>query len=221
MDALVFDFDGVIADSEHLHDEALRVVCEPLGFDWEGDAWVGWPDAEVFRELYRRRGERLSDRGLAELLERKTEAVLVQVRAGLYRVYPGSVELMRAAARVAKVGVCSAGLRGQIVPVLESFGALECVSTIVAYEDTPRSKPDPGPYLLAAERLGSRPGSSVAIEDSVRGVAAARGAGFRVVAVGHTTARERLGEATMFEPTIATLTVDRLMALVRAEDDGD
>ncbi len=153
MQAVVFDFDGVIVDSEILHDEALRAVCKPLGIEWRGHPWIGWPDADVLREVFTRRGEPLSESRLAELLRTKTQVVLQQVHDGLYTPYPGSIELIRAAAQTTKIGVCSAGLRDQITPVLEHLGVLQLMSALVAYEDTTRSKPDPQPYALAAERL--------------------------------------------------------------------
>lgn len=219
MDALVLDFDGVIVDSERLHDEALRVVCAPLGIGWEGHPWVGWPDAEVMHEVLARAGmiggtER--EARVRSLLEEKTSVVLEQVRRGRYEAYPGSVELIGSAAEVAKVGVCSAGLREQILPVLEQLGVLRHLSTVVAWEDTPRGKPDPAPYRLAAERLGVRPERCIAIEDSARGVASATGAGMTVVAVGHTTHKEALGQAHRFVESIGELTVEGLRALCSA-----
>ncbi len=216
MQAVVFDFDGVIVDSEILHDEALRAVCNPLGIDWEGHPWIGWPDAEVLREVFNRRGEPLPDARLAELLHAKTEVVLKQVHAGLYSPYPGSIELVRAAAAVAKVAVCSAGMRDQIIPVLEHLGVLSLLSTLIAYEDTTRSKPDPQPYALAATRLSANPARCIAIEDSPRGVSSARAAGFTVIAVGHTTPRESLTAAHQFAPSTASLSIATLQSLIAA-----
>lgn len=210
----------MIVDSEHLHDVALRAVCEPLGFSWSGDAWVGWPDAEVFAELYRRRGEPLSDAALASLLEVKTKVVLDQVQRDLYEPYPGVLELIRAASKEMPVLVCSAGLRGQIEPVLEKFGVRGCVRGIVAYEDTPRSKPDPAPYLLGAQRAGAEPRDCVAIEDSVRGVTSARAAGCVVVAVAHTTEAPKLAAAHRVVDTIGQLSVAQLRDLVQGVKGG-
>ncbi len=214
MQAVVFDFDGVIVDSEILHDEALRAVCRPLGIEWAGHPWIGWPDAEVLIEVMRRRGEPLSRVRLDELLRVKTEVVLEQVRAGLYVAYPGVIELIRSCAAVARVGVCSAGLREQIVPVLEHLGIGSLPAALVAYEDTEKSKPDPEPYVLAARRLEVDPGRSIAIEDSARGVASARAAGFRVVAVGHTSPREELGRAHHYAASAEGLSVAVLRSLL-------
>lgn len=213
MQAVVFDFDGVIVDSEILHNEALRAVCTPLGITWEGHPWVGWPDADVLQELHRRRNESLPESRLAELLREKTAVVLEQVHAGLYTPYPGILELMRSAAAAARIAVCSAGMRDQILPVLEHLGVLPLLSALVAFEDTTKSKPDPEPYTLAAKRLSVDPARSIAIEDSPRGVASARAAGFNVVAVGHTSPREALSHAHSYSPTAQTLSIDSLRAL--------
>jgi HAD superfamily hydrolase (TIGR01509 family) len=212
MRALLLDFDGVIVDSEHLHDLALREVCEPLGFTWQGDAWVGWPDAEVLIELHRRRGEALPAERLATLLEQKTSVVLAQVSDQRYRAYPGVVELIREAARAVPVAVCSAGLRGQIVPVLEFLGIAGDIGVVVAFEDTARSKPDPAPYLLGASRVGVPPHECVAIEDSPRGVASAKAAGCTVIAVAHTSPVERLSAADLVVGKIGELTLASLRA---------
>jgi HAD superfamily hydrolase (TIGR01509 family) len=214
MQAVVFDFDGVIVDSEILHDEALRAVCSPLGISWEAHPWVGWPDADVLHEVFRRRGESLARPRLDELLRVKTAVVLEQVHAGRYTPYPGVLELLRDSARVARVGVCSAGLRDQITPVLEHFGVLPLLSALVAYEDTARSKPDPEPYALTAHRLDVNPARSIAIEDSPRGVASARAAGFTVVAVGHTSPRDALSHAHHFAPSTTSLTLSTLQSLI-------
>jgi len=216
MRGLLMDFDGVIADSEALHDEALRAVCEPLGFRWGGEPFVGWPDAEVFVHLHRDSGRDLSAEGLADLLARKTEVVLEQVRSGLYRAYPGAVELIRDAARSVPVAVCSAGLRDQIVPVLEMFGVSSVVRAVVSAEDTPRTKPAPDPYLLGADRIGIAAADCVAVEDSERGVAAAKAAGCITIGVGHTSARERLRAADWFVDRLEGIGWSDLLALGRA-----
>lgn len=221
MQAVVFDFDGVLADSEHLHDLALREICTPLGFTWSGDAWIGWPDADVFRELFRRRGEDLDEERLARLLEAKSGVVIKQVRDGLYRPYPGIIELVQSLAPTLPIGVCSAGLREQVLPVLEQFGVRERLSCVVTFEDTPRSKPDPAPYLLAAERLGVAPASALAIEDSPAGVASAHAAGFRVLALGHTNPRDALRTAHHFVPSARALTSAVLRSFFEAQEDSD
>lgn len=208
--AAVFDFDGVIADSESLHDEALRAVCEPLGFRWEGEPFVGWPDPEVLVHLFAQRGTPLDPAHLRELLDRKTGVVLEQVADGRYRAYPGAVELIRAISERLPVAVCSAGMRAQVAPVLEHFGVAAHLSAMVTIEDTARTKPDPMPYLLAAERIGVAPASCVVVEDSPRGAAAARAAGCVVIGVGHTTAREDLEPLDLFAPTIAGLTPEAM-----------
>ncbi len=215
MRALLLDFDGVIVDSEHLHDQALRAVCAPLGFDWPGEPFIGWSDADVLRHLHAARDSPLTARALDDLLARKTEVVLRQVRAGLYRAYPGAIELIEAASEAGPVGVCSAGMRAQIEPVLAQLGVLPRLSTIVSVEDVALSKPDPAPYLLAAERLALEPRSCVAIEDSPRGVTAAKGAGCFTIAVAHTTSPAQLAHADHILTSLSGVTPPDLAAMLR------
>lgn len=217
MDALVLDFDGVIAHSEHLHDQVLKALCEPLGLTWEGEPFVGWPDADVLRHLFAQRGQPLPPERLQELLATKTGLVLQQIREGLYQPYPGVIELVRDAASQMPVAVCSAGMREQILPVLARFGVGPLVRTVVAIEDTPRTKPHPDPYLEAARRLGVTPERAVAIEDSPRGVESALAAGFLVLAVGHTTPSSRLSRAHAFAPSLTDVSLSGLRALVAAQ----
>lgn len=214
MDALVLDFDGVIVDSEVLHDEALREVSRPLGASWEDHPWIGWSDDDALREILVRCGQPPKPDIIERLLREKTRVVLEQVAADRYAPYPGVIELIREAAGNTKVGVCSAGLREQIVPVLERLGVLQLLSAIVAWEDSPRGKPHPDPYLLAAERLHARPEHSIAIEDSPRGVHSALAAGFTVIAVGHTSPRQALSHAHHYAETIAQVATSSLREAV-------
>jgi HAD superfamily hydrolase (TIGR01509 family) len=217
MDALMLDFDGVIAHSEHLHDQVLKALCEPLGLTWEGEPFVGWPDADVLRHVFAQRGDPLTPERLRELLDRKSDLVLQQIREGLYQPYPGVVELVREAASQMPVAVCSAGMREQILPVLARFGIGPLVRSVVAIEDTPRTKPHPAPYLEAARRLGVRPERAVAIEDSPRGVESALAAGVRVLAVGHTTPPSQLARAHAFAPALTEVSLQRLRELMGPE----
>jgi HAD superfamily hydrolase (TIGR01509 family) len=101
------------------------------------------------------------------------------------RIYPGFSELVRALHRRTKLGVVSGTWRENIETVLNSVRLLRRFEIVVAKEDVLAPKPAPDAYLLALEKLSIRPRSAIAIEDSPTGVAAARAAGLRVIAVGH------------------------------------
>lgn len=212
-DAIVFDLDGVIVDSEPLHAEALAGVCKPHGVAFDGARFVGWPDAAALRQAFSDAGRQAPEPLVAELLDRKNRRLLDSLRVGRIRPYPGVVDLIRAlcAARV-PLALCSAALRREIEPTLETLGLTDAFKTVVGCEDAARTKPHPDPYLLAAERLGVAPARSIAIEDSAHGVASASDAGFVVFALGHTTRPELLARASHWRSTIAALSPE-LIAL--------
>ena len=214
----MFDLDGVIVDSEPLHAEALASVCGTHGVPFDGPRFVGWSDASAMRKAFDEAGKVASEAQFAELLDRKNRRLLDSLRNGRIRPYPGVVHLVRAlcAARV-PLAVCSAALRREIEPTLETLGLTDSFQVIVGCEDAPRTKPHPDPYLLAAERLGAAPARSIAIEDSPHGVASAKDAGFTVFALGHTTPPERLARADQWRPTIAALAPDLIAIAERSQ----
>jgi beta-phosphoglucomutase-like phosphatase (HAD superfamily) len=122
------------------------------------------------------------------------------------------------AARV-PVGLASGALRHEIVQVLEAEDLPDVFTAIVAVGDTPRSKPAPDPYARAIELIETATGSAldpdrvVAVEDSLQGLASARAAGLRTVALATTYRPELLKEAALVLPDISCVTYDRLVAL--------
>lgn len=206
--------DGVLLDSEPLHGMALREACAGAGLVVDPEEVVGVADRDVILRAAFRAGREPPAAEIDRLLAAKMRLVQALCRRDLVMPYPGAVELFHAADAVAAVGVCTAAMRADVMFLLGRIGLDAAEHVVITADDVARTKPRPECYLLAAERLGVKPVRSVAIEDSISGVAAAKAAGFRVVAVGHTTAREKLMEADLFVPTIAELTVDRLSRLM-------
>ncbi|MFM9959117.1 MAG: HAD family hydrolase [Phycisphaerales bacterium] len=206
--AVIFDFDGTLVDSEPLHGRALRSVFEPIGLEpfFDEAMCVGLPDADVMRAVFTRGGRTLGEAELAALLETKSAAARRLWESGEGRAYPGAIELLREVKRRGtKVAVCTAALRREAGPVLERLGVAPILDAFVTADDVTASKPNPACYRLACERLGLPPSACVAIEDSVAGVTSAATAGCRVVALGHTTARERLTRSSWFVDAISAV----------------
>ncbi len=205
-EAIVFDLDGVIVDSEPLHAEALTSVCAPYDVPFDGPRFVGWADADALRQAFADAGRSTSQSMLTEMLIRKNQRLLDSLRMGRIRAYPGVVNLLRALrAEGMPLGLCSAALRREIDPTLETLGLADVFHVVVACEDAARTKPFADPYLFAADRLSASPGRCIAVEDSPHGVASAKDAGFIVYALGHTTRPEHLGRADHIRPTIGAL----------------
>jgi beta-phosphoglucomutase len=222
--AIVFDFDGVIADSERLHLRAYQDVLRPEGVELSDrdyyDRYLGYDDLGVFRELGKDRGWPVDDGRVAELIASKGRRYEELAAAG-EMLYPGAADFIRAAAARVPIAIASGALTHEIEAILERTGLLTLFPVIVGADQTARSKPHPEPYQTAFARLRAHTGRelepwrSVAIEDSKWGLVSARGADLRLVAVTNTyPADELLGEAELVCAGLAELTLDRLDALV-------
>jgi beta-phosphoglucomutase len=195
VEAVVFDFDGVLADTEHLHYRAFCAVAvaDGLACAWEVYVrdYMGFDDRDLFRAAYAAAGHRLSPTDLQVKIDAKAAAFLDLI---LDRVptYPGMPEIVHALHGRYPLAICSGALLSDIQPILGCFDLARFFSVCVTAEDVPVSKPDPAGYRLAAERLAEQvrrpiaPAACVAIEDTPTGLRAARGAGMQAWAVTHT-----------------------------------
>lgn len=193
--AVVFDLDGVIADSEPLHQVAFqRLFTEQQLQIVEAGDWhrfVGTSDRHALTEMIQGQQPRLS---VDALLERKG-ALFLEILAEREPLYPGVADLIESLAARYQLAVASGSLRTAIAAVLAVRGLRRFFGPTVSVQDVERGKPAPDLYLRAAELLGIRPEACVAIEDSIPGVAAARAAGMRVIAISTTTPADRLRDA--------------------------
>ena len=192
--AVIFDFDGVIVDSERLHHQTLVEAMAGQGpvATWEFycEKLIGFDDRGAFAVLLEQAGIEPTPEEIQRRIECKARLFAKQAAEGHVPAFPGAVELIRACAAVCPVGLCSGARRSDIDPVLAALGVDGCFAVRVTTEDVERSKPDPAGYRLCAERLalhfparGITPAACVAIEDTPDGIASARGAGIPVLAV--------------------------------------
>jgi HAD superfamily hydrolase (TIGR01509 family) len=224
LQAIVFDFDGVIADSEPLHLKAFqRALAEEgmtLGEDDYFNRYLGYDDVGVFEALARDRAVAWTARHVTELVARKGMKLQALISGGEV-LFPGAAAFIRAAAAEVPVAIASGALRHEIVQILEAAALDELFAAIVAAGDTPESKPSPAPYLLAFERLQARATNTlerdrcVAIEDSVWGLESARQAGLRCVGVTTSYTAAELPGAEVVVEGLHALTLSMLDALVR------
>jgi beta-phosphoglucomutase len=193
--AIVFDFDGVLADSEPLHLRSYQEIFAPHGVDLDTktycDRYLGFDDEGAFRHIIDDYGLMLGDEEIEMLLEEKSRRFEALV-SGANVLYPGAAACARALAAVWPVGVASGALRREIELMLRGAGLLDTFKFIVAAGETDRTKPAPDPYLRAAELHGVPAAACVAIEDSRWGLDSARSAGMRTIAITHTYPRAEL-----------------------------
>lgn len=201
--ALIFDLDGVLVDSNAIVERHWRRWAEQRGIPYEKIAAVhhGRPTIEVIEEV----APHLDAAAEAE----KKEGQAATDTEGL-TAFDGAAALIRALPE-GRWTIATSGRRRTATSRLAHVG-LPQPETLVTADDIEHGKPAPDPYLLAAQRLGIDPQRCIVFEDAPAGVEAARSAGARVVAVASTNAPEAL--------SAADVVVDRL-ADVRAHLNGD
>jgi beta-phosphoglucomutase len=219
--AIVFDFDGVIANSEPLHFRGYRDVLASEGIALtEHDyyaRYLGFDDVGAFEAIGAHAGAAWNEARINELVARKAVR-LEELERDVSVLFPGAADaVQRAAARV-PIAIASGARGDEIRRVLIREQLISCFVAIVAAEDTPVSKPAPDPYLHAVSLLaracgGSlRPFECVAIEDSRWGLESARAAGLRTVAVTNTYgAGELVADLTI--ASLADINLDLLARL--------
>jgi beta-phosphoglucomutase len=193
LDAIIFDFDGVIVDSEPVHFECFRAVLSTHGVVLTSEQYygkyLGFDDHDCFLEVMRDNGRTVTEEDIAAMTAAKTRLVK---RAYQERVkpLPGAAELITAAnAAGLELAICSGALREEIELAADAIGIRRHIDVIVAAKDVRRGKPDPEGYLLALKHLGAGIGRPLdtrkvwVVEDSPAGIAAAKAAGCKVLGV--------------------------------------
>jgi len=183
--AVLFDFDGVIADTENVHVAAWERTFGLMGWGVSPEDCAraaSMDDRAFLAAIFAAKGVEGGD---VEGWVGRKQAATLSMLADFPRVYPGVAELVRALAGKVRLGVVSTTWRANIAAVLDASGLADRFEVVVAKEDVEATKPDPECYRLALRRLDVKPSQAVALEDSATGLAAATGAGIRCVAVGH------------------------------------
>lgn len=217
--AVVFDFDGIIVDSEPMHYEAFQDVLKPRGLDftWEEycETYIGFDDRDAFQTVHKEHGRDLSDEELAQLIEQKAKRFQHLVHEGQAKPLPGVIELIKSLPGRLPIALCSGALREDIIPILSQLEIAHLFDQIVTAEDTPRSKPASDPYQLTLENLEVEdPARTIAIEDTPAGILSAKGAGMKVLAVTNSYGREFLLEADAITDTLEKIDRSSLENLV-------
>jgi beta-phosphoglucomutase len=226
--AVVFDFDGVLANSEPLHLRVYQEVLAEQGLSLTTDeyyeTYLGFDDVAAFQHMTAAKGLQADGRSIERLVARKTEIFQDVVRSEDV-MFPGAAACLRAMAAACPIAIASGALRHEIELILGGAGLRDLVPVIVAAGDTPRGKPAPDPFAAAVERLSAHVGRplererSVGIEDSHWGLASARDAGLVTVAVTTSYPADEL-TADLIVASIDQATPDRLDALVMARSRG-
>jgi beta-phosphoglucomutase len=216
---VIFDFDGVIADSEPMHEAALREAVRELGMELSHEknvsAYLGCDDRDAYSLIVRDNGREADPAEYERLAGLKWEGARRAIDRGEVRLFEHTVAIAREAVeRGLPIAICSGARRHEIDYILAVNDLGDLFSIIVSADDVAHSKPDPACYRLALLRLNAEPSRAVTIEDTDRGIAAARAAGIAVVGVGHSLPMDRLREATLVVEGSHAICLDDMLELV-------
>ena len=223
IEAVVFDLDGVLLDTEELWDEARRQIAEERGGRWPTNAqraMMGMSSREWSRYMHDVVGvPDPPDEISAEVVERLEH---------LYRerlpLFDGALDAVRRIGARWPLAIASSSNRPLIDLFLELTATRDLFRATVSSEEVTRGKPAPDVYLEAARRLGVSPTSCAAIEDSENGIRSAAGAGLPVVAIPNRVfppGEETLSLAHAVLDSLDELTVEAIEQLAAADNEAD
>jgi HAD superfamily hydrolase (TIGR01509 family) len=205
IEAVIFDLDGVIVDSEIWWDEARREFAAQRGRSWsEADR------AAVMGANSRQWSATMRDRLHLDEPDRQIERAIVEAVVERYRregapIIPGAVEAVRRIARAWPTAVASSAHGEVIDAALEATGLTGVFRVVVSSDEVDRGKPEPDVYLEAARRLGVDPRRCLVVEDSLNGVKAAKAAGMTCVLIPNRTIPPAPGTAELADVVLERL----------------
>jgi len=213
LEAVIWDMDGVIADTGPYHLKAWQETFRKRGVAFS---------EEDFRRHFGQRNDTIIGDTLgagtpiaevqaiaAEKEDRYRQLVSQQVAP-----LPGAIELIKSlVAKGVKMAIASSAPMENIQLVTGSLGLADCFQAVVWGGEVTEGKPSPQGFLLAAEKLGVEPGNCLVIEDAVAGVAAAKSAGMKCLAVTNSHPAERLTKADLVVNALSEVTVNGITAL--------
>jgi beta-phosphoglucomutase len=220
--AIVFDCNGLLCDDEPYHFRGLQHALADEGIPLDQktyvDRYISYDDYGAARQVQADLGRPPDNGWVDQVIQRKRRYYNELIDRDL-RMFPGVIPFVRAASSRFATAVASGAIRPEIDRILARAGIADCFPVIVSAEDVTRCKPAPDSYRLALERLNRRTefarsplraDECMALEDSRGGVAAAREAGMRVVAVTNSHPAGDLGHAHRVIATLDGLTPESL-----------
>ncbi len=220
--AVIFDFDGVVADNEPVHFAMFQRILGELGIFLSKEeyysTYLGYDDKGCFAAVLAAHGRPAPKATIDDLVGRKARVYLDDIKQHLV-IFPGVREFIREAATRYRMAIASGALRHEIEFILDQAGIRKEFEHITSSEDVAHGKPDPEGFLHALASLNRTVPSAqrqlsadecLAIEDSVPGIQAAHAAGMKVLAVANTHAIQDLHEADAATTSLADVSLSEL-----------
>ena len=219
--AVLFDFDGVIVNSEPLHFYAFHEVLKTERIEISEDEYyreiIGFDDRGAFRKIFERRNRPLEPKTLLALMARKSGIMMDLIQDRRFTALPGVEEFVRSLWRTRPLAICSGALREEIEAMLEGVSLRDCFQVIVAAEDVAVGKPDPSGYLLTLKLLSEKtkktlaPADCLVVEDAPTVIRSVKSVGFPTLGVATSYPLMKLSDADW---AVKTLRPDEVLSEV-------
>ena len=203
--AVLFDFDGVLVNSEPLHFQAFHEVLAAEHIELSEDEYyrelIGFDDKGAFRHVYQTRNLPLAPKTFLALMTAKSRMMMSLIQRRQFTALPGVEQFVRGLWRNRPLAICSGALREEIEAMLHGISLRDCFSVIVAAEDVTVGKPDPSGYLMTMRQLGVKkrqpldPSDCLIVEDAPTVIHSVRQVGFSVLGVATSYPIDKLQEA--------------------------
>ncbi|MCZ6685138.1 MAG: HAD family phosphatase [Candidatus Dadabacteria bacterium] len=219
--AIIFDFDGVIADTEPLHLKAFQLTLRENGIELSDEDYfenyLAYDDKTLFKELLKDRNYGHNEAQISDFMNRKSEH-FENVLKGNILVLEGVPEFISEVSGKYPLAIGSGAIRSEIIDILESGGLREHFEIIVSADEVINCKPDPEVFIEALRRLNNldsvseeiSPQECLVIEDSTSGIKAAHSAGMKCLAITNSYAAEKLSEAELIKQSLKGIYLEEI-----------
>lgn len=221
---IIFDFDGVIVDTEPVHLEAFQRVVSGEGLVLDESEYyskyLAYDDITFFKKFFIDRGIEKNDKYIDQLLKKKSHLTDELLESNI-SLFPGIDDFIKEKSKRYILAIGSGALRKEIELILDRFGLLSSFAVIVSADEVVNCKPDPEVYNRVFESINSgyfndsslSAGECVVIEDSVYGIKAAKSAGMKCIAVTNSYNADKLTEADLVVNSIKDIDCGSLQDL--------
>ncbi|MBF0476066.1 MAG: HAD family phosphatase [Deltaproteobacteria bacterium] len=203
--AVIFDYNGIIADDEQVHQRAFQVVLSDLGFSLDSQLYaayfLGRTDRDGLLSLNSSRSGIFQINEIDNLVRQKQNKYQSLINNEDI-LYPMVIDVIRNLSRRFTLGIVTSSSRTELLTVLERYQILKYFQAIITADDVTLGKPNPEGYIKILNALETPPNHSVVIEDSPSGILAAKSAGIKCIAVLHTAPRTSLVNADIILDTV-------------------
>ncbi len=226
--AVIFDFDGVLVNSESLHFSTLKEALDGAGAALTEhvyqERYLALDDKGAFSAFFADQGVRIDQEQLQGYLQKKAALFKERIRRGEVMIYPGVREVIDTLSHRYLLAVATGSRRDEVETILRSAGLRLPFMVVVSADDVKKGKPDPESYcralaginLAAKQGPAVQPSECVVIEDSRQGIVSARAAGMKCVAVATSYQACDLQEADLVLQNLAALNIAQLEELFRS-----